>query len=266
MIVLYNAILQTWDANSYPEDVVSWLLKAYVEKSASAAPSRLALNEDSRAVIIAGSETTATTLATVLYYLARHQSVLAKLQQKLDEAMPGGADDWSYDKVKDISFIDDIINETLRLRPAVMTGGYRVTPAEGLQVDEVHIPGDTIVFVPVQLIQTDERYYEEAKEFIPERWSEKRHEMKTDGAPFIPFLTGKRWFPLWLPRLTFEAGPYICPGKNLAMISLRTSISTIAQQYNFSFAPGETGEAFETGALDTFNTSLPPLQLAFQRR
>lgn len=73
-------------------------------------------------------------------------------------------------------------------------------------------------------------------------------------------------FPCGLPRLTFEAGPYICPGKNLAMISLRTSISTIAQQYNFSFAPGETGEAFETGALDTFTTSLPPLQLAFQRR
>ncbi|GCB28196.1 tryprostatin B 6-hydroxylase [Aspergillus awamori] len=241
---------KTWDANAYPEDVVSWLLKAYVEQNASAAPSRLALNEDSRAVIIAGSETTATTLATVLYYLAKHPSVLAKLQEKLDEAMPDGADHWSYDTVKDIAFIDDIINETLRLRPAVMTGGYRVTPAEGLQVDEVHIPGDTIVFVPVQLIQTDERYYESAKEFIPERWSEKRYEMKTDGAPFIPFLTG----------------PYICPGKNLAMISLRTSISTIAQQYNFSFAPGETGEAFETGAQDTFTTSLPPLQLAFQRR
>ncbi|OJJ67356.1 hypothetical protein ASPBRDRAFT_200075 [Aspergillus brasiliensis CBS 101740] len=241
---------KTWDANAYPEDVVSWLLKAYVEQSDSAAPSRLALHEDSRAIIIAGSETTATTLATVLYYLAKHQSVLAKLQRKLDEAMPGGANDWSYEKVKDITFIDDIINETLRLRPAVMTGGYRVTPAEGLQVDEVHIPGDVIAFVPMQLIQTHERYYEDAKEFIPERWGEKKHAMNTDGAPFLPFLTG----------------PYICPGKNLALISLRTSISTIAQQYNFSFAPGETGEAFETKALDTFTTSLPPLQLAFQRR
>lgn len=36
--------------------------------------------------------------------------------------------------------------------------GYRVTPAEGLQVDEVYIPGDVNVLVPTQLIQAHERY------------------------------------------------------------------------------------------------------------
>ncbi|OOF92465.1 hypothetical protein ASPCADRAFT_153077 [Aspergillus carbonarius ITEM 5010] len=241
---------ETWDATAYPEDVVSWLLKAYVEQDISAPPSKAALHDDSRAIIIAGSETTATTLASILYYLAKHQSVLSKLQRQLDEAMPGGAKDWSYDKVKEIPFLDDIINETLRLRPVLMTGGSRVTPAEGLQVDEVYIPGDVNVFVPLQLIQNDKRYYRDAEKFIPERWGEKKDEMGTDGAPFIPFLSG----------------PYICPGRSLAMLSLRTSVSTIAQQYNFSFAPGETGETFETGALDTFTTSLPPLQLEFSRR
>lgn len=69
--------------------------------------------------------------------------------------MPGGSQYWSYERVKTIAFLDDIINESLRLRPAVMTGGYRVTPDQGLQIDEVHIPGDVNVFVPVQLVQTD---------------------------------------------------------------------------------------------------------------
>jgi len=55
-----------------------------------------------------------------------------------------------------------------------MTGYYRVTPPNGIQVDEVHIPGDTNVFVPVQLIQRDPRYWPKPLEFIPERWSEQK--------------------------------------------------------------------------------------------
>lgn len=173
-----------------PEDIVSWLLKAYEEKDAAAPPSERALHQDSRLVIIAGSETTATTLTSALFYLAKYPIVQAKLQHQLDTAMPGGPQDWDYENIKSITFIDDIINETLRLRPAVMTGGSRVTPVEGLQVNEVHIPGDVNVIVPTHLLQTHERYYQEAKHFVPERWGEKRKEMGTDGAPFFPFLLG----------------------------------------------------------------------------
>lgn len=83
--------------------------------------------------------------------------------------MPNGAQSWTYDKAKTISYIDDIIHKSLRLRPSVSGDGYRVKPAKGLQIDEVFIPGDVNVFVPQQLIQTDERYQKFSKEFIPER-------------------------------------------------------------------------------------------------
>lgn len=45
---------QKWNADDYPRDIVSWLLKAWVEKDVSAAPSLESLHEDSRVVIIAG--------------------------------------------------------------------------------------------------------------------------------------------------------------------------------------------------------------------
>jgi cytochrome P450 len=141
------------------------------------------------------SETTATTLASIFFYLAKYPTTLKKLQVQLDQAMPGGASNWSYEKVKSVTFIDDIINETLRLKPALLTGGYRCTPAQGLQVDEVYIPGDINVFVPMQLIQTDERYYANAREFIPERWGERKIEMATNDAPFFPFSLGWSYFP-----------------------------------------------------------------------
>lgn len=136
------------------------------------------------------SETTATTLASIIFFLTKYSSAQKKLQSLLDRVMPNGASDWSYEKVKRITFIDDIINETLRLKPALLTGGYRCTPAEGLQVDEVYIPGDVNVFVPPQLIQTDERYYRESHEFIPERWGEQEDMMMSNDAPFYPFSAG----------------------------------------------------------------------------
>lgn len=61
-------------------------------------------------------------------------------------------------------------------------------------------------------------------------------------------------------------GAYSCPGKNLAIQSLRIAISVIVQQYNVSFAEGETGEDFDKNALDTFTTMLPPLKVQFSRR
>jgi hypothetical protein len=63
-----------------------------------------------------------------------------------------------------------------------------------------------------------------------------------------------------------HAGAYGCPGKNLAEMSLRTSLSMIAQNFDVSFAPGETGETFDNEMLDTFTVTLPPLQLEFVAR
>ncbi|KAL4910296.1 hypothetical protein BDW74DRAFT_186367 [Aspergillus multicolor] len=240
---------KNWDINSPPRDIVSWLLKAYVEKDVSAAPTANALHEDSRAVLVAGSETTATTLTSVLYFLARNPDIQGKLQRLLDEAMPSGPAEWTYDKIKNVTYLDNIITETLRLRPAILTGGYRVTPPEGLAVDEVYIPGDVNVFVPTQLVQTDERYYVDAKSFVPERWSE-RKEMVKEGAPYFPFLYG----------------PYVCPGKNLALMSLRISLSKLVQRFHVRFAEGEDGEGFENRTMDTFTTTLPPLRIHFVRR
>jgi cytochrome P450 len=123
--------------------------------------------------------------------LAKYPAVEKKLQHLLDEAMPRGLSDWTIDRLKTVTYLDDLISETLRLKPALLHGGSRETPAEGIQVDEVHIPGNTIVLVPTWKIQCDPRYWRDAEEFIPERWGERREEMQTDKSPYLPFLLGE---------------------------------------------------------------------------
>lgn len=181
--------------------------------------------------------------------------------------MPRGAQDWSYEKVKSVTYLDDIINESMRLKPPVITGGYRVTPPEGMQVDEVYIPGDVNVFVPFELIQTDERYWQQPLEFIPERWGERKVEMGTDETLFIPFSAGRKIHCGFHSTLTnISIGIYKCPGSVLAMMSMRTAISSIVQQFDIKFAPGETGELFDKDRKDVFTTVLHPLQLEFTLR
>jgi len=63
-----------------------------------------------------------------------------------------------------------------------------------------------------------------------------------------------------------NVGVYGCPGKSLAMLSLRIALSVILRCFDVGFAPGETGKAFEHDALDTLTVVLPPLLLRFTAR
>lgn len=141
-------------------------------------------------MIIGGSGTTATALITILYYLITHRKVHDKLRSQVDAAMPA-SDDWTYEKARSITYIDDVINESLRLKPPLLVGGPRVTLPAGMQVDEQFIPGGVNVIVPIQLLHTDPRYWKQAHEFIPERFGERRDEFGTSDAPFFPFQLGK---------------------------------------------------------------------------
>jgi hypothetical protein len=50
------------------------------------------------------------------------------------------------------------------------------------------------------------------------------------------------------------------------MMALRITVTRIVQEFDFAFAPGETGEAFDLDAKDTFVASLSPLMLTFTPR
>ncbi|KAH7036039.1 cytochrome P450 [Microdochium trichocladiopsis] len=241
---------KTVEKDEAPRDIASWLCKAFVEKDITAAPSAEALEDDSRILLLAGSDTTATVLSQSLYHLVKYPHEQRKLQALLDEAIPGGPDDWTFEKARSVAHLDHFISETMRLNPALMIAGPRETPAGGLQIDEVHIPGGVNVLVPSGQIHRDPRYWVQADEFLPERWGDRREQMGTDQSPYLPFLLG----------------PYICPGRYLARHSVRAALSIILLNFDVSFAPGETGESFENDVLDTFVVTLSPLRLCFTPR
>lgn len=114
---------------------------------------RLLLMGDSRLLIVAGSDTTATTLVYCFYQLAKNPSLAEKLRAELKEKDIRNDGDFSVPALQYLGYLNGLINETLRLHPPVPGGVFRNTPREGILIDGKHLPGGVKVIGPHYTIQ-----------------------------------------------------------------------------------------------------------------
>lgn len=153
------------------------------------------------------SDTTAATLTSLFFELARNKEQMANLRRELDPYFASEKID--YVSLSKLKHLDAVINEAMRLHPAVPSGVQRQTPPEGLLIGNTFIPGNTIMKVPLHTVfrgmfrsnasphpfvsltlDPDSRSFDRPLEFIPERWTT-RPELTKDASVFTPFSTGK---------------------------------------------------------------------------
>ncbi|ODM23115.1 hypothetical protein SI65_00704 [Aspergillus cristatus] len=132
---------QSVSKDEYPKDIISWLIQEKENGDPGAAPSKRALQDDAWTLVVAGSDMVSITLTNTSFYLSTHYSVLSKLQYELDQVFPRGMQDWSYERVKNIKYLDYINNEALRLKPLVPGSLTRVNAARGLANRRHAYPG-----------------------------------------------------------------------------------------------------------------------------
>lgn len=173
-------------------DILSHLIKAYND-SPKADSDYQWLRGDTRLTIVGGSDTTAATLTFLFYYLAKDPSQVKKLRAELEPLLKGK----THLDAKDISkaqHLNGVIQEALRLHPAIPSGFPRLTPPEGITVNGTYIPGDTVVVLPVYAMQHDAANYEHPDEFIPERWYSQPELIKKKDT-FLTWNIGRSCFP-----------------------------------------------------------------------
>jgi cytochrome P450 family 628 len=66
------------------------------------------------------------------------------LQSEIDSAT-----EKTYQELSQMELLNAAIDETLRLHPAIPSGMQRVTPKKGIQIDDIYIPGDCLVQMPL---------------------------------------------------------------------------------------------------------------------
>ena len=193
-------------------------------------------------VILAGFETTASTLQFILFCLCKN----ANIQEELFEATKS-FDVTSYDSIKDFKLLDAIIKETMRLYPAVPVNTRYCSETteikEGLTIDA----GTTIVWSNMKFHMSPELYNEPEK-FNPARWEGNESNTLQDEA----------WFG-------FGQGPRACPGTRLAYYFMKIYIIQLITKYRIVETVGTPAEAKAT--INNFKlVSEKPLLVKLEKR
>jgi len=127
------------------------------------------LGSNAFVLILAGSETTATTLAGATYFLATHPDVLARLQREVRTAFKS-ADEITIASVNRLQYMLAVLNESLRMYPPVTSNLVRVVPPGGAQVAGYFVPGGTAVEVQHWSVNHSADNFANSWEFNPERF------------------------------------------------------------------------------------------------
>lgn len=93
------------------------------------------------------SDTTAAALTYTFYRLAKDTFQQDKLRKEL-EPLREADGDFSFKSLQGADHLNGVINEALRLHPAVPSGVHRLTPREGITIGKTFIPGGTTVVAP----------------------------------------------------------------------------------------------------------------------
>jgi cytochrome P450 len=181
-------------------DILSLLMQARDEDGRPMTDGEL--RDELVTLLLAGHETTATSVAWAVERLVRHPEKLRRLQQEIED---GGEE-----------YMTAVVNETLRVRPVVPIV-VRVLQEE-LRVGSHTLPAGTRVVPSIYLTNRNPRVYGDAEEFRPERFLE--------GAPDT--------FS-WIP---FGGGIRRCIGASFAQLEMRLMLQTMLSELQPSVPGG----------------------------
>jgi cytochrome P450 len=178
-------------------------------------------------MLLAGEDTTANTLAWMIYMLHRHPETLARARAEVLGEF-GDSGDISHEGLGRLDYVEACAHETMRLKP--------VAPFIGLQLErdtvvgDVAVPRGTVVWAVMRHASLDDAHFANAGSFCPERWL-------SDGSPAQAASSAKR------VSMPFGAGPRVCPGRYLALLEMKLCIAMLLQRFDILGVDAPDGAA-----------------------
>lgn len=138
---------------------------------------------ESNTLIVAGSDTTSTTLAATLHYLLHNPPTLHRLRTEILATFSTRHEIRMGPKMQSCSYLRAVIDETMRMTPAVGGNLPREVLPGGLEIPElgVYLPEGVDVGVPIYAVQHHADYVVRPFVFDPERWLHSSSSSGTGG-------------------------------------------------------------------------------------
>ncbi|PNS19247.1 Isotrichodermin C-15 hydroxylase [Sphaceloma murrayae] len=174
--------------------------------------------------VLPGTETVAIELRAIVYFLCKNLQAQHKLQKELD-AIHFTTWPPAYKETQRLPYLDAVINEALRLHPAISLSLERVVPGEGFTMpDGTYLSPGTIVGInPYVVGRHKPTYGQDADEFRPERWLQ---DIDEDDFVFNSRLTTMKD-----ADFVFGFGKRSCPGRSLAIIEIFKIVAAMYSKF-----------------------------------
>ncbi|XP_050069678.1 probable cytochrome P450 6a14 [Anopheles maculipalpis] len=168
--------------------------KGTVEDDSQEGLEKLTLDEVSAQAFVfffAGFETSSTTLSFALFELANNAEIQERVRAEVLEKLKLHDGQITYDALKEMTYLDQVINETLRLYTPVPQLMRVSNEPYHLPTLNVTLDKGTMVFIPVHSYHHDPAIFPDPKRFDPDRFAPESINSRHSYA-FLPFGEGPR--------------------------------------------------------------------------
>ncbi|KAF6258855.1 cytochrome P450 [Scenedesmus sp. NREL 46B-D3] len=165
-------------------------------------------------IMLAGHDTSSTTLTNVMANLQSHPHVVERLREEQRRVVARHGQRISGPILKEMTYADAVIRETLRLNNVV--AGLMRQAAKDFEMGGYRVPEGTVLYLPLtHLALNDPRWLQQQPEaFVPERMMTPEG-MKQGG------------------QMPFGHGPRFCAGYAVAMAEMKVYLALLARGYDF---------------------------------
>ncbi|KAL4786874.1 cytochrome P450 [Aspergillus varians] len=197
---------------------------------------------EANVLMIAGSDTTSTSLSAAIFYLVRNPDALEKLKNEVRSHFSDVEEIITGSELNQLTYLKACIDEAMRLAPAVPGSIPREASDPVVTVDGLALPEGTGCGTPPYCIHRRPDYYREPLSYLPDRWIEGSICKTADSAWTVTRdeveIARKAFCP-------FSIGPRGCIGKSMALMEMRVTLARI--MYLFDFELGDSTGEDETG-------------------
>ena len=178
---------------------------------------RQRMRDEMITLLLAGHETTASTLSWTFYLADRHPEVWERLHAEATEVLGDRLP--TYDDLNRLRYTGMVVEEVIRLYPPVWMLS-RLAQSPDI-VGGYDIPAGSDVLICPYTLHRHPAFWEEPERFDPERFDHARAVDRPRYA-YIPF----------------GAGPRFCVGNNLGLLEATFVVAMVARELRLSKVPG----------------------------
>ncbi|MFF2750007.1 cytochrome P450 [Kitasatospora sp. NPDC058048] len=198
------------------EDALSRLIVA-TRQEPDHKVARQRMRDELVTLLLAGHETTASTLGWTFYLADRHPEVMDRLHAEAVEVLGDRLPE--FEDLHRLRYTSMVVEEVMRLYPPVW-----ILPRQAQADDEVggyHVPAGSDVLICPYTLHRHSRFWDDPEQFDPERFDRDRASDRPRYA-YIPF----------------GAGPRFCIGNHLGLLEATFTIAMVARDLRLRKVPG----------------------------